>query len=114
MGVVPRMLGLEAAFTGRLIMCKKGLEGGRRVFLGGATSLLAVLHRIFLADAFVEGRFSPVFVFLSSHTRSHCSLTMNEAVVLHMNVAFNHEVCSSKVQLSDLTWFGRQCRILSC
>lgn len=57
-------------------------EGNR--FLG-ATSLLAVLHRIFLADTFV---FFVVFVLLSSHSRLHCSITMNEIVVLNTNVVF--------------------------
>lgn len=52
-------------------------EGDR--FLG-ATSLLAVLHSIFLADTFV--------LFLSSHSRLHCSITMNETIVLNTNVAF--------------------------
>ena len=51
----------------------------------GATSLLAVLHRIFLADKFV---FFVVFVFLSSHSRLHSSITLNETVVLNTNVAF--------------------------
>lgn len=48
-------------------------------------SLLAVLHRIFLADKFVC---LASFVFLSSHFLSHCYITMNETVVLTTSVAF--------------------------
>lgn len=64
MGVFPRMLGLAAVFTGRLIMLEEGTRGRKTGFLG-ATSLLAVLHRNFLADKSV---FFIVFVFLSSHS----------------------------------------------
>lgn len=47
----------------------------------GATSLLAVLHRIFLAD-----KLSLCSFLVSSHSRLQCSITMNETIVLHTNV----------------------------
>lgn len=62
MGVFPRMLGLEVVFTGHLIMLEEGTRGTETGFLG-ATSLLAVLHRVFLADKFVFSQclfFSPL------------------------------------------------------
>ena len=71
----------------------------------GATSLLAVLHRIFLADIFV---FFGVFVFLSSHSRLHCSVGMNETVVLNTNVAFKSRLVPQRCISHHFNWFVRQ------
>ena len=62
----------------------------------GATSLLAVLHSIFLADTFV--------FFLSSHSRLHCSITMNETIVLNTNVAFKSRLVPQRYS-PDLNCF---------
>lgn len=76
MGVFPRMLGVEVVFTGHLIMFGEGTRGGGGGWFLGATSLLALLHRIFLADEFV-------FVFPSFHSGLHRYITMNETIVLN-------------------------------
>lgn len=83
MGVFPRMLGFRGSVHWAPHYVGSGDSREEDRFLG-ATSLLAVLHRISLAAKIV---FFLVFVFLSSHSRLHCSITMNESVALNTNGA---------------------------
>lgn len=72
------MLGLEVVVHWAPHYVGGGDSGEGDRFLG-APSLLAVLHRIFLADEFVFSQ----FVILSFHSGLLCYITMNKSIVLN-------------------------------